>query len=99
MKRINIVFEYDYEDVDIMLVPDEIADNIEAIVREFNTWLYNPENRHRFLIENADGTTVLGIGSLEFLWWLNNYRIRNDESAMIIEQHTSYCPQLPMADF
>lgn len=99
MKKINLVYEYDYDDVDIALVPNEIADNIEMVVTEFECWIKCPENSKMFLLTNSHGKEVLGIDTKEFIWWLNNVRINNNQTASVLEQHTTYCPQFPMADF
>lgn len=99
MKNINIVYEEDYEDVDIVQVPDDIADDIDLVVNEFFKWVAIPENHIRFQIENAEGKTVLNIDTEEFLWWLNHIKITDESRAIIIKQHTSVCLEWPVADF
>ena len=98
MEKINLVFDDEYDDVDILLVPKAIADNIDAVVNEFFSWTAIPENGQRFVAE-AFGKTVLGIDTKEFIWWLNEIKISGDEKAQVLEEHTSYCPEYPRADF
>lgn len=97
MKKINLVFDCDFDDVDILLVPDDIADNMDEVIRRFNRWLHNPQNRQRFLVP-YQGKMELGIDTGAFLWWLNTHEISNGAAATIIQQHTAFCPNYPTAD-
>ncbi len=96
MKAVNLVFGEDYNDVDILLVPDEIADNIDVVLRKFNKWLSIPENQNRFLVP-YHGRMVLGIDTKEFLWWLNNCEMLDNQESTILKQHTAYQPDYPAA--
>lgn len=42
---------------------------------------------------------VLGIDTLEFLWWLNSIKIENLSKAELIDQHTTLQYDFPIADF
>ena len=98
MKPINLVFENDLSDVDILFVPDYVAENIDHMVLEFNKWLLKPENRIKFLAPYK-GKMELAIGTEEFLWWLNNCLIQEDENSTVFKQHTTFCPTYPAAYF
>lgn len=99
MKKINLIYEDDYNDVDILLVPDDVADNIDDVVRCFFSWLRVEENASRFMVTTASGHKGLSVDTKEFIWWLNNIWIRNDSEAKVIVQHTSYQNEYPRADF
>ena len=99
MRRVNVVYDDDFDDVDILLVPDYVADNIERIVNEFNHWILLPENHGRFVAKVINGYEVLGIGTAEFLWWLNHVKIDIAPKASIITQHTNLVPEFPCAEF
>ena len=102
MRGINLLFDEDYQDVDILEVPEKIAANIESIVREFNAWLCIPCNGARFLVETASEKKVLAIGTKEFVWWLNNVKLEEfdeKEKVKIVKQHTDYDDSLPTACF
>ena len=71
LKRINVVYDDEFGDVDILLVPDDIADNIGHVVWEFNQWLSLPKNRNQFVVKTINGYGIISIGTEEFLWWLN----------------------------
>lgn len=98
MKAINLVFENDLSDVDILLVPDNVAENIDCIVMEFFRWLHEPENGKRFLAPYKD-RMELAIGTEEFLWWLNNCVTTEKAKSTIYKQHTRFCPNYPAAYF
>lgn len=98
MRPINIVYEECYDNVDIVLVPEDIANSIESVAQEFFCWLLAPENNKRFVIPHEKWGEVLLIGAKEFLWWLNNIKITGEE-ATILHQHTSYVPEYPTAEF
>ena len=99
MKCINLVYGDDYEDVDILSVPDEIVENIDKIMWDFFDWTEVPENKQQLLVKDVKGNNVLGIDTEEFLYWLNNIKITDGPKAVVIKQHTSMCPEYPVAEF
>ena len=99
MKYINLVYEDDYEDADVLLVPDEIADNIDDVMLEFFGWVKFPENNSRFLVKVGEGKKVLSIDTEEFLWWLNNVKLYGGTKATIEKQHTMMWQGCPNAEF
>lgn len=99
MKRINILYDLEYEDVDILLVPDYIAHNIEGVVRDFNIWLQNPKNAQPFLRTDDKGMHYLNIETEDFLWWLNNVMITDGCKAKIEKQHVPFNHEYPVAEF
>lgn len=98
MKKINIIFEYDYSDVDILSVSNYVADNLDEIVQRFFDWMSDEKNNHNYRIQNSNGTSTLEIGTEAFVWWLNTQCI-GDTNAKIMAQHVNYCPDYPIADF
>ncbi len=99
MKKVYVVFDDEFDDVDILLVPDNIADNIERVVWEFNQWLRIPENRSRFVVKGVNGYGIISINTEEFLWWLNHVRIDTTQKAAILTQHTKLVSDYPRAEF
>ena len=95
MKRINLIYECAYNDVDILCVPDYVADNIEYVEREFLHWINNKSLPHRFKKKDRAGNTTIMLETGEFIWWLNNLFITNGERASIIEMHGYYRPEYP----
>ena len=99
MKCINIVYDDEYEDVDIVRVPRWVADDIESILQEFNEWLSIPTNKQQFLRRHTDGRMVLSIDTPDFLWWLENIKIAEKHTTEIVKHHTIFDPNLPTAEF
>ena len=99
MTKVNVVFDDELADVDIILVPDEIASNIEAIVQSFFNWAFEPENKPQFMKRTNNGRMVMSLGTHELIWWLNKYRIVDGPKAAIIMEHTTYCADYPSAEF
>lgn len=97
MRLINLLFEYDYDDVDVVLVPDYIAENIESVTQLYHKWTW--EDKTHFGWKKApDGHMYVECGTELFLWWLNNYFREYGESTLV-EAHTKYVPEYPTADF
>lgn len=97
MKLINIVYDYEYDDitnnvtvtskVDIIKVPDFVSDNIDNVVQNFFDWTTLNENRKKY--ENENGT--LCIGTNEFVEWLNeNYSKYENQKIVIVKRNTEY---------
>ena len=99
MKKVNVVFDDEIDDVDIILVPDDIADNIASVMWEFNQWLSLPENRRRFVEKTIDGREVLEIGTEKILWWLNHIKIDSMQKATLLVQHTKLVSDYPSIEF
>ena len=99
MQMINLVFDEECKDVDLLMVPKEIACNVDAVVTEFFTWLSDSENQKQFLVSDDNGGSVLSVGTDAFLWWLNNIRILDSNKAYIVRQYAEFSPHLPTAFF
>ena len=99
LKLINLLYEYDYDDVDIICVPDNIADNIEETVQSYQSWMYKNIDKHSFWRFSASGCKILSLGTDEFLWWLNGQCIKSGEKAHLISSHVKFRDELPFADF
>ena len=102
MKIINIVFDGDFHDVDLLKVPDYIAEDIEKITQNFFNWVVHPDNRGLFMktIHTNQGLKeYLCVGTEEFIWWLRKFAVVNDDTITLLAQHVSFHPEYPSADF
>lgn len=99
MINVNIVYDDDTEDVDIIAVPDNIANDIDNITQLFFNWLKDKRNQQRFLIKNAQGKEILSIDTNDFIWWLNTHYMDTLETAYLVSQHTSLCSEYPTTVF
>lgn len=57
MKKINIVYDGYLDDVDIIRVPDVVAENIEDVTQDFFNWMSSTSD-HGFWGGIAKGTNI-----------------------------------------
>ena len=99
MKKINLVYDDYYKSVDILLVPDDVADNISDVVREFFYWLGHTSN-HPYFVTDDSGRKMLISNSTIFAERLNMmYNKNGDQKSMVIKVGAEYCPEYPTAEF
>ena len=99
MVRVNILYENEIEDVDIILVPKEIANKIETVTQKFFNWIFEEENKKRFQKENEKDHVYTAVSAKDFIWWINKYEIHNPPYASLVEEHTTLCSDFPIALF
>jgi len=100
MKLINVVYEEDYEDVDILSVPDYIYENIENEVQLYFDWLFDKSSSHDYWKKNEKGGEYIDCDTDAFVNWLNEYKLdSNSEKVYIIQSHTIYHPEYKSAEF
>ncbi len=98
MQYINIVYEDDYTDCDIIQVPDHIASKIEDYGQLFCDWLRGddiPSEYYYFI----NGMRVGICETQGFIKWLNMYFCDDCEKITLIYQHVPYDPQYKRVDF
>ena len=89
MVEINIVFENELNDVDIIAIPDEIALDIDKICQEFFNWLPSAKGNDYWTI--IDGKKYNVAETVGFIKWLNSSYCQGTEKAYIVKEHTNYC--------
>ena len=90
MKKVNIVYDDMYSDVDIIAVPNEIADCLSELVPIFLDWT-PPENDNDYW-KIINGKKYLSIETRGFVKWLNYYHCKKlKDKAYIVIQNTNYC--------
>lgn len=89
MKLINIIYEDDITDVDMILVPDWMEEKISQYAQNFVDWLViDPEQTYK--IANSEIVAYV-CETKGFVDWLNKYVINNEsEKAIIVSQHCKY---------
>lgn len=97
MKRINLVYEYDYDDVDILEIPDEIFPHIQDLSQDYLSWIPPKDNENEW-IKYKDGSLVLSKGSKGFVSWLNHNFCKN-EKASVLFYNTKFDKSLKRIDF
>ncbi len=97
MTNINVVYEYYYDDVDIIAIPDELIDIIEDIGQEFLHWA--PPINDKDYWSMVDGRLCQNMNTDGFIKWLNSTYCKTLEKAYIVSRNTDYCPEYKMVDF
>lgn len=96
MPRINIVFDEDYGDSDIICVPQSVSDNIKHIPYDCSKWLYDNVNEHNFWSLAENGRKIVNFETESLIWWLNSFYIKDGEKAYVIIQHVECNPEYPI---
>ena len=98
MKLVCILFDYAYNDADVIAVPDSLYDNIQELGQQFQWWLGKGE--HDFWVTSPNGKRYLNLETDGFVWWLNK-QLGDDsnEKVKIVEQHVQYRPELKTVVF
>ena len=116
MKYINVMYDYEYDDdgetllepgeVDIVLVPNFVHDNLDDIVQKFNSWVGDEvyeadKGKHpNYWVKESNGRMCMSVGTDHFVDWINdNYFHCENQESKIIEINTKYNPEYPSAEF
>lgn len=74
-------------DLDLVYCPDMEARKLEECQMQFDTWLYEEDNRHMYYFTNDGGRQFLCVGTREFVEWLNQYIFNaSKEKAEILKE-------------
>ena len=101
MKNINLLFEGDVDDVDIICVPCEIADNISHVANLYFWWMHDNINEHSFWVLGDNGAKIPCYETESFIWWINNHYNQSscNKQAFIVLQHTHLDAEYPIVNF
>ena len=116
MKYINIVYDYEYDEitnsiinmgnVDIVLVPDIVCNNLQSIVQTFFDWVskevyYSEKDKHpEYWTALSDGSVCMGVNSEHFVKWINdNYFSYENQKTVVAKVETTYNPNYPLVKF
>lgn len=92
----KVVFAFTEFDVDIVDIPNSIFNNINPIIRDFDKWLYDKDNK---LSWDAKNKAFCFRADL-FVYWLNKYVLSDKEKAQLVEsQPEEYDHNLPIKFF
>lgn len=99
MQFINIIYGDDYNDADILLVPDIVCIKLDEIVQSFFDWLTVTKD-HGYWRLNSNGDLYLSAGTDAFVMWLRDrYGHLESEEIRVIKKNTVYNPSYPIAEF
>ena len=115
MKLINMAYDYEYDDndilidmgiVDIVLVPEFVCNNLNEIVQKFFDWIDDVVQNSRqkdyqeYWEYCENGEEIITVGTENFVKWLNdNYFYCENQESVIVTTETEYNPSYPTAMF
>ena len=97
MVYLNILYEDDMDDVDIICVPDHIATRINSLSQEFLDWLPNAINDMYWTM--IDGRKCSVCETEGFVKWLNDNYCENSQMVTIIKKHVQYVNEYNSIEF
>ena len=97
MAKINIVFENDFEDADIISIPDYLLPTIVEIGQKFLNWIPSADDNDYFTI--IAGRQYFVAETDGFVKWLNTYDCRDTEKAFVVSSHTNIGSEYKTLEF
>lgn len=97
MINVNIVFDNIFDDADIIAVPDEIAEKIEEIEKEFLDWVHKTDDADYWITINGRKCNVVETDG--FIKWLNSCYCKGIDKAYIVERNTNYNSKFKIIEF
>ena len=90
MKEVAIEFTYT---IDIVLVPDEIAIDLDKYQLAFDAWIYDKNNEHGHWILYDGEKVAVSFGTETFVDFLNNQcSLIGKERSVILKKNISVLP-------
>lgn len=99
MKNINILYFDNYDDVDIVCVPNIVCEDLDNVVQKYFNWLSSTKDHGHWKIK-ADGTMYIECDDAEvFVEWINQNFKEDENEAYIVKRNTKYDPHYVIAEF
>jgi hypothetical protein len=87
---VNICFDDNIQDVDIVDIPEEILKNIDGIQKDFLKWLFDKHNDHKYWVLDGNEKKYCEYRSEAFVEWINENLVKSLESkAIVIEKYAN----------
>ncbi len=97
MTYLNVLYEDDKDDVDIICVPYFIANKITVLVQDFTSWLPSADDSIYWTIIDGRKTSVCETDG--FLKWLNENYCRDTQKAFVVNRHVQFCDEFDTVEF
>ncbi len=97
MTNVNLVFDGNYDDADIIAVPDDLVSIIEELGYEFLRWVSTAEDSDYWTI--IDGRRCVVAETNGFLKWINSCYCKETEKAYIVAKNINFCPDYRIIEF
>lgn len=97
MTKINLIYEGDRSDVDILLIPDGLTEDIDRLAQQFLDWVSPEDDTDGWVV--LDGQKYMAKKTTGFLKWLNANYCHGSEKAYIYKAHAKYCDPYGYIEF
>ena len=98
MRKFNLIYECDNNHVDIISVPDRIAEDIENLSQLYLDWLPADDDPHYQWTYWGERRIPVK-GGADFIFWLNSNYCKTAETAYVEISDVQYDPQFPIIEF
>ncbi len=101
MKRVNIVYDGDFADCDIIIVPDNMLPSMRDYLESIFAWLEN--NRKRETLPEGYYSLINGIkypalNTQGIVNWLNRFIFGGMVVVSVYKEHTRFDPKYPFIE-
>ena len=98
---VNITFddEESLEYVDIVNIPDEVAENLDEVVNEFFKWMFDKTNNHKYWVLEEGEKKYCSYSTEAFIDWINQFIAKEERAAIIAISSSRIDDTLPIIFF
>ena len=93
----NVLYEGDKDDVDIICMPNNIAEKISALSQKFLDWLPIADSDIYWQILDGHKCSICETDG--FVKWLNENYCKNSQKVSIIKQHVKFVNKYNTIEF
>lgn len=95
MINVNVLYDGQYNDVDIIAIPSNIVENISDLAQEYLDWVPSDDFDGWVIINNKK---CLSKGADGFVKWLNSVCCF-DVKSYVVRKNVVFCPTYPTVEF
>lgn len=85
--------------VDIIMIPDEVAENLDQVVNEFFNWMFDKSNDHKYWVREDGKKKYCSYTSEAFVDWFNKFLAKEEKAAIIAVSSEQIDDTLPILYF
>lgn len=97
MTNVNLVYDGNFDDADIIAIPDELVSIIDELGQKFLRWVPTAEDSDYWTI--IDGRRCIVAETSGFIKWINVCYCKEIEKAHIVARNINYCPDYRIIEF
>ena len=95
---VNVLFDDQYDDCDVISVPDNIGINIEFYAQKFCDWLNSGDITDEYYV-TLNGKQYVSLETVGFVNWLNDCVCIDCFKCEVVAQHKKQNPKYKTVEF